>query len=178
MKGAIYGIDSFKIQAADANGFPTSWEGAFSLKAIVKDSMSFNDAESSENDIEVEDSRTIYATLPSSTATEGFTVQTYDMSQETFNYLMGYAHEESTGWNTEVPSFMLGNQAVQIITKEFADFPSKTFEWANMNVKVTKSGTVGKSGFPNFNLTFKKQIATNSSGEEIGGARWKLTSKA
>lgn len=177
MRNGVYGIASFKIQPAAANGFPTSWEGGnvFSLQAIVKDSLSFNDSEASEEDIEVEDMDNFYASLPSSLPTKGFTVQTYDMGEKAYTYLAGYEKQSSGDWYEEKPGSELGNQAVQIITKAIADFPSKTFEWANMSVKVTRSGTIGKSGFPNFNLTFKQIVLTDASGAEISGARWKLT---
>lgn len=173
MKQGVYGIESFKMMAAVPNGFPTNWTGAQAINAIVKDSLTFNDSEASENDIEVEDMTDFYASLPSTLATKGFTVQTYDLSPEMYQYLCGYS--EQGGYYVENPNFQLGNQAVQIVTKKFGEFPSKTFEWANMMCKVTRSGTIGKSGFPNFNITFKQQSLTDSSGNPIGGARFKMT---
>ena len=174
-KQGVYGIASFKMQAAVAGGYPTSWSGAFSLKAIVKDSMSFNDQAPSDNDIEVEDMDNCYASLPSTIATKGFTIQTYDMSQETYSYIMGYSalSGDDEGWMAETPGFMLGNQAVQVVTKAIGDFPAKTFEWANMSVKVSRTGTVGKSGFPNLQLEFKQASLTDDNGVEISGARWR-----
>lgn len=180
-KNAIYGVESFKMQKAAASGFPTSWTGSdvYEMKAIVKDSLSFNDSEAGDTDIEIEDSENPYATLPSSLATKGFTVQTYDLGEEAYTYLMGY--KKTTGASgapdvyTETPGFVLGNQAVQIVTKALTDITSKTLEWANMTCKVTRSGTLGKSGFPNLNLTFKQNIVTDASGKEVGGARWNVT---
>lgn len=180
-KNGVYGIESFKMQAAAANAFPSTWTGTgiYEMKAIVKDSLSFNDSAPSDNDIEVEDMDNFYATLPGSIATKGFTVQTYDLSAEAYMYLMGYTDNTTgtgaSGYYEETPGFQLGNQAVQIITKAFADFPSKTFEWANMACKVTRSGTIGKSGFPNLNIEFKQNVLANSGGTEICGARWKPT---
>lgn len=182
-KQGVYGIASLKLQAAVANGFPTSWttgssSSVFKMKAIVKDSFSFNDSEATETDIEVEDMDNFYVSLPSSLATKGFTVQTYDMGEDTFKYLAGYeaGSGANSGYFVEKPNTSIGNQAVQIITRALDDFPSKTFEWANMDVKVTRAGSIGKSGFPNFNITFKQMALLNSSGVEIPGARWKLTS--
>ena len=43
-----------------------------------------------------------------------------------------------------------------------------------MKVKVTKTGTIGKSGFPNFNLEFKKVANLDKTGKEISGARNKI----
>jgi len=175
MKDGVYGIQSFKMQNASASGFPTSWEDAYEMKAIVKDSFGYNDSESSENDIEVEDMDNFYASLPSSLATKGFTIQTYDMGEATYKYLAGYTKNEATGYFEETPGHALGNQAVQVITKEFADFPSKTFEWANLAVKITRTGNIGKSGFPNFQITFKQLVLNDAQGKEIAGARWKYT---
>lgn len=175
-RNGVYGVAKFLMQEAVANGFPTddSWATAFEMKAIVKDSLSYNDQAASENDIEVEDMDLPYASLPSSLATKGFTVQTYDLSKEAYVYLMGY--EEKEGWVTETPGKKLGNQAVQITTKALAEFSAKVFEWANLSAKVTRTGTIGKSGFPNLNIEFKQEVLTDESGKEIGGARWKALS--
>ena len=178
MKEGVYGIQSFKMQNAATNGFPSSWASAYELKAIVKDSFSYNDSESSENDIEVEDMDNFYASLPSSLATKGFTIQTYDMGEDTYKYLAGYTENQTSGFFEETPGHALGNQAVQVITKAFADFPSKTFEWANLAVKITRTGNIGKSGFPNFQITFKQLVLTDANGDEIAGARWKYTETA
>lgn len=175
-KDADYGLTSVKFQAAVAGGFPTSWDSAYSLKAIVKDNFSFNDAAPSETNIEVEDMDEYYATLESDKGSKGFSIQTYDMGEATYKYLCGYTTDSSTGWNTETPGFKLGNQAIQVITKALgSEFRSKTFEWANMKVTVVKNGTIGKSGFPNFTITCTKQAVLDSSGTEIAGARWKFT---
>lgn len=176
MKTAAYGISTVTIAAPGSNGaYPSSWEGSgtFSFKAIVKNSFQFNDSESSDNDIEVEDSDDIYASLQSSAATKGFTMDTYDLSAEAYSALMGFTTVE--GWNVAPAK---GNdliKAVQVVTKAFDDFPSKTFQWARMLIKVTRAGTLGKSGFPNLHLTFKEQQNTDSSGNPISGHRWKLT---
>ena len=60
-------------------------------------------------------------------------------------------------------------------SQKFDEFPSKTFQWAKMLIKVTRAGTLGKSGFPNFHLTFKEQMNANAKGEPISGHRWKLS---
>lgn len=179
MKTAVYGISTVTIADLGSNGtYPASWEGAgaFSFKAIVKDSLQFNDSESSDNDIEVEDSDDIYASLQSSAATKGFTMDTYDLSEESYKALMGFT--KSGEWNEAPVKCADLLKAVQIVTKELADFPSKTFQWAKMLIKVTRAGTVGKSGFPNLHLTFKEQLNTNASGQPISGHRWKLTNPA
>ena len=175
-KTAAYGISTVSIANPGANGaYPSSWEGAgaFSFKAIVKDSFQFNDSESSDNDIEIEDSDQIYASLQSSAATKGFTMDTYDLSQEAYTALMGFTTAD--GWNTAPADSNDLIKAVQVVTKSLADFPSKTFQWAKMLIKVTRAGTLGKSGFPNLHLTFKEQLNTNAAGTPISGHRWKLT---
>ena len=152
--------------------FPTKWE-EFQLKAIVKDSLSFNDQAPSTNNIEIEDSDTFYATLQSDAGTEGFTVQIYDMSKEAAMFFFGYK-EGTDGYIEEDPKFKLQNHAVQIQTRSTSEFPSKIFEWANMKLVVTKSGTIGKSGFPNINIECTKQAVFDvTNGEEMPSARWK-----
>lgn len=179
-KTAAYGISSVTLDNPGANGAYPAFSGndAFSFKAIVKDSLQFNDSASSDNDIEIEDSDDIYASLPSGLATRGFTMDTYDMSEEAYLALMQYT-KPSTG-NTEgwvqapaqVDDLI---KAVQIVTKAFDDFPSKTFQWAKMKIKVTRAGTIGKSGFPNLHLEFRELMNADANGVAISGHRWKLT---
>lgn len=175
-KTAAYGISSVTIAEPGANGaYPSGWTGAgtFSFKAIVKDSFQFNDSESSDNDIEVEDSNDIYASLQSSAATKGFTMDTYDLSAEAYNALMQFT--TSDGWEVAPAKTADLIKAVQVVTQSMADFPSKTFQWAKMLIKVTRAGTLGKSGFPNLHVTFKEQMNSDASGNAISGHRWKLT---
>lgn len=182
MKSAVYGIDTIKFADVPKDGtFPVTWTD-FIMKAIVKDSVSFNDQAPSTTDIEVEDMDEYYATLNSDKGSKGFTVQTYDMSKEAYAFFCGYAEgtddsqkggSDNTGYQVETPGFVLENKAVQITTKKYGDFPARVFEWANMKLTVTQSGTIGKSGFPNLNIEFKKQAFINTDGEEVPGARWK-----
>lgn len=179
MKTAVYGISSIKFADVEKNGgFPTTWT-AFEMKAIVKDSFTFNDAAPGENNIEVEDMDDYYAILQSDKGSKGFSLQTYDLSEEAYKFFFGYAEGEGAneGYLTETPGFELSNKAVQITTKKFADFPAKVFEWANMKLTVTKAGTIGKSGFPNLNIDFKKQAVVGEDGKEVAGARWKVLSE-
>ena len=69
-------------------------------------------------------------------------------------------------------------KAVQIMTRKFGDFPSKTFQWAKMKATVTKAGTIGKSGFPNLHLEFKQLANFDANGVAQAGHRWKLTTQA
>jgi len=172
-KTATYGIETIKFAEPVAGSFPTDWEG-FEMKAIVKDSVQYNDSAPSENNVEVEDMDEYYATLKTDKGTRGFTIKTYDMSAEAYNYFYGYTTAD--GKNTETPGFELGNKALQIVTKALGtEFPSKTFEFANMKLSVTNEGTIGKSGFPNLNITCTKQANLNDDGKEVAGARWYLT---
>ena len=176
-KTAAYGISNVTLANTGVNGaFPAfTGAGTFAFKPIVKDSLQFNDSASSDNDIEIEDSEDIYASLPSSVPTKGFTMDTYDLSEEAYVNLAQYTKDTETGW-IEAPARQPDLiKAVQIITKTFDDFPSKTFQWAKMKIKVTRAGTLGKSGFPNFHLEFRELMNTNASGEAISGHRWKLT---
>lgn len=176
-KTAAYGISSVTIDACGENGaYPTfSGNNAFSFKAIVKDSLQFNDSAASSNDIEIEDSDDIYASLQSSAATKGFTMDTYDMGEDAYKALMQYTKEQGSDW-LEAPARIDDLiKAVQIVTKKFDDFPSKTFQWAKMKIQVTRAGTVGKSGFPNLHLEFRELMNANADGKAISGHRWKLT---
>lgn len=182
-KTAAYGISSVTIQTPGANGaYPDfSGTGAFSFKAIVKDSFQFNDSESSDNDIEIEDSDDIYASLKSSVATKGFTMDTYDMGKEAYLALQQFT-EVTTGEGASAETWYAAPskvadliKSVQVVTQALDEFPSKTFQWAKMLIKVTRAGTLGKSGFPNFHLTFKEQMNADAQGKPISGHRWKLT---
>lgn len=157
------------------SAFPTSWE-EFKLKAIVKDSLSFNDQAPSTNNIEIEDSDNYYAVLQSDAGSEGFTVQVYDMSEEAYKFFFGFTtgSDSDAGYLVENPKFKLQNHAVQITTKGTDEFPSHVFEWANMKLVVTKSGNIGKSGFPNINIECTKQAVFDVvTGEEMPSARHK-----
>ena len=176
MKDGVYGIESVKLADPVAGGFPSSFTG-HSFKAIVKDSLQFNDQAAGTTDIEIEDSDLPYAVLPSSVGQKGFTLQVYDLSQEAYVALLGYtAASGSNKWNTEPADGKTTlEKAVQIVTKTFGDFPSKTFEWARMRIDVTKAGTIGKSGFPNLTCTFRQLVHTDASGTVVSGARWAKT---
>ena len=142
------------------------------MTAIVKDSLSFNDSAPSTNNIEIEDSDTYYATLESDAGSQGFTIQTYDMSKKAAEFFFGY--KDNNGYLEENPKFKLDNHAVQITTRATGEFKSHIFEWANMKMTITKSGTIGKSGFPNINIECVKQSVFDTDGNELPSARWKI----
>lgn len=179
-KSGAWGVESVCFAPLVANpvkssgAFPKAWT-EFKLRAIVKDSLSFNDQAPSTNNIEIEDSDSYYATLQSDAGSEGFTVQVYDMSEDAYKFFFGYTSDAGdSGYLTENPKFKLQNHAVQITTKKTDEFPSHIFEWANMKLTVTKSGTIGKSGFPNINIECVKQAVFDSTtGEELPSARHK-----
>lgn len=177
-KSGAWGIKSVKFAplvdapSTTKSPFPTKWS-EFSMTAIVKDSLSFNDSAPSTNNIEIEDSDTYYATLESDAGSEGFTIQTYDMSKEAAAFFFGY--KENVGYLEENPKFKIQNHAVQITTRATGEFNSHVFEWANMKLTITKSGTIGKSGFPNINIECVKQsVFDATTGNELPSARWKI----
>lgn len=180
-KGGTYGIESVTLANPVTGGFPTSWTGndAFTFKAIVRDSVSFNDAAPSDNDLYVEEVDDIYATLKSDEGSKGFTLDTYDLSEESYKGLLGYTAGAGSDedWIIEPTKQDSLIKAVQIITRKLDDFPSKTFQWAKMKIAVTKAGTIGKSGFPNFHLEFKQLANTDASGNTVAGHRWRITSE-
>lgn len=184
-KSGAWGIESVKFAplvdspttdtASAKSPFPETWE-EFKLRAIVKDSLSFNDQAPSTNNVEIEDSDNYYAVLQSDAGSEGFTVQVYDMSEDAYKFFFGFTKGtgKDDGYLVENPKFKLQNHAVQITTKATDEFPSHIFEWANMKLVVTKSGSIGKSGFPNINIECTKQAVFDvKSGEEMPSARHK-----
>lgn len=175
-KPAVYGISAVTLANPVAGDYPASWSGAdaFTFRAIVKDSVKFTDEAGSDNDFEVEESDTIFATLSSSTPKKGFELDTYDLSEEAYTKLQGFQKDDQ-GWLTEPIQTEDLVKAVQIITRKYQDIPSRTFQWANMKIKVTKAGTIGKSGFPNFHLVFAQNANFDENGQEKSCHRWKLT---
>lgn len=170
---AVYGIETLKLMPTVKGGFPDFGTSSFVVRAIVKDSFSYNDTAPTENNVEIEDSDEYFATIFTDNGKHGFTLQTYDMGEEAYKYFMGYTKNEVSGYMEEPNSFTLTDQAAQITTKKLGDFPAKVFEWARMSVKVSRTGTIGKSGFPNFQLEFTKLGNFDSDGKEVCGARWK-----
>ena len=175
-KPAVYGISAVTLANPVAGSYPTSWAGedAFTFRAIVKDSLKFTDEAGTDNDIEVEESDTMFASLNSTTPKKGFEMDTYDLSEAAYTKLQGFKKDEQ-GWLTEPVQTEDLIKAVQIITRKYQDIPSRTFQWANMKIKVTKAGTVGKSGFPNFHLVFTQNSNFDENGTEKSCHRWKLT---
>lgn len=171
-KNGVYGIDDFSIADPAANGaYPTNFP--FHFKAIVSGSLTFNDSAASTTDVEIEDSEDPYVVLTSSAATKGFTVQTYDMSAETYKAIMGYTSTDSK-WNNESPTEVETYKAVQIKTKVLDDIPAKVFQWAKMKLTVTRSGSISKSGLPNLNIEFRQMAVFDSNGGKVSGHRWAL----
>ncbi len=179
MKTAAYGISTVTLADCGANGaYPAfSGAGSFAFKAIVKDSVQFNDSASSDNDIEIEDSDEIYASLKSSAAQRGFTLDTYDLSAEAYKALQGFVEKTVDGKTIYEAPVNIEDliKAVQIVTRKLDEFPSKTFEWAKMKIKVTRAGTIGKSGLPKFHLECREQMNADADGKPISGHRWYLT---
>lgn len=178
-KNSAYGVQTVKLAPPVPGGFPASFDGdnCFSFKAIVMDSLQLNDVAPNQTDINVEETEDIYTTVNSDNGTKGFTMQTYDLSKEAFAYLMGYTHDNATGWNTEPVKKNVLRKAVEIVTRDIDDIPSMTFQWANMDIIVTKAGNIAKSGLPNLSLTFKQLANIDASGKPQPGARNAVTSE-
>lgn len=175
MKNGVYGIREFSIADCAANGaYPTNFP--YKFKAIVSGSLTFNDSAAGTTDIEVEDLEDPYAVLTSSVATKGFTVQTYDLSADTYAELLGYT--SSGNWSIEPPEETKIFKAVQIITEDLDDIPSKTFQWAKMQLTVTRSGSIGKTGLPNLNVEFRQIAVFDAEGNRVSGHRFCLTSES
>lgn len=147
-KTAAYGVSAVT--------FTPTGGSAISFQAIVKDSLQFNDQAGSQQEIEVEDMEGPYAILQTSAGTRGFTMDTYDMTGDVYSQLYSQIGKRPQG-------------AVSITTKKLDDIPAMTFAWAKMQVTVTRAGTLGKSGFPNFHLEFRELTTTNQQGQEESG---------
>ena len=172
----VYGIEHVKLMAAKADGtYPDfdTLEDGFQIHAIVKDSASFNDTESSVENIEIEDSDLPFHTIETDKGSRGFTLQTYDMGADAYEYLLGFEKDPSTEWYEEQSNFVLPNQAVELLTKAYGVHKAVLYQWANMKCVVSRTGTLGKSGFPNFQLAFTQNVNRNSAGQEISGCRFK-----
>lgn len=169
-KNGVYGIEKFSFaDCVENGGYPSAYEST--LKAIVSGSLTFNDQAAQTQDVEIEDSEDPYAVLVSSVATKGFTVQTYDLSEANFKDLLGYSAVDSKGYINEDPGETVVYKAIQIVTKDLDDIPSRTFEWSKMKLTVTRSGSIGKSGLPNLNIECRQMAVFNASGEKVSGHR-------
>lgn len=146
-KTAAYGVSSVTFTPTEGS--------AITFQAIVKDSLQFNDQAGSQQEIEVEDMDGPYAILQTSQGTRGFTMDTYDMTGAVYSSLYSQIGKRPQG-------------AVAITTKALDDIPAMTFSWAKMQVTVTRAGTLGKSGFPNFHLEFR-ELTTVENGQETSG---------
>lgn len=177
-KNGVYGLESFSFAECVANGgYPSAWSDK--IKAVVSGSLSFNDQAAQTQDVEVEDSEDPYAVLTTSAATKGFTLQTYDLSEDNFTKLLGYTKDVGSSgknmWLNELPQETEVYKAVQIVTKTLDDIPSKTFQWSKMKLTITRSGSIGKSGLPNLNIEFRQMAVFDSNGDKKSGHRWILT---
>lgn len=173
-KNGVYGVKSFSYADCAANGgYPTAFDKL--LKAIVTGSLTFNDQAAQTEDVEVEDTEDPYAELTTSAATKGFTVQTYDLSKENYEELLGYTTDEKK-WSNESPTENTIFKAIQIVTKDLDDIPSRTFQWSKMKLTVTRSGSIGKSGLPNLNIECRQMAVFDAKGEMVSGHRWAFTS--
>lgn len=174
-KNGVYGIEKFSFaDCVENGGYPTSWDNT--LKAIVSGSLTFNDQAAQTTDIEVEDSIDPYAVLTSSVATKGFTVQTYDLSEDNFTALLGYTQDAGSDgkdkWMNELPQEVEVFKAIQITTKDLDDIPSKTFQWSKMKLTITRSGSIGKGGLPNLNIECRQMAVYDETGNKKSGHRW------
>lgn len=173
-KNGVFGIKSFSFAECVANGgYPTAFTN--SIKAIVTGSLTFNDQAAQTSDVEIEDSEDPYAVLTSSAATKGFTIQTYDLSKENFENLLGYT-ADGNKWENEAPTENECYKAIQIVTKDLDDIPSKIFQWSKMKLTITRSGSIGKSGLPNLNIECRQMAVFDAQGEKVSGHRWALAS--
>lgn len=175
---AVYGIRKIILDKPVAGGFATFTGGdAFQVSAIVKDQFNYNNTAPSSTNIEIEDSDEYFAVLDSDKGSNGFTFQAYDLSHESYKKLLGFT-EETDGdktWYTQ----QVGGQgkmteaAIQITTRKQGDNKPREIEYARCKVTITESGTIGKSGFPNFNIECVQLANYGADGTEHEGYRWR-----
>lgn len=178
-KRALYGITSIKFMTPAANGafadFATLVEGTngLTIHAIVRDSFTFSDTTPSTTDLDVEDMDLHYATLNSDEGTKQFTFQSYDMSDTAVKFLLGYI-EDSNNWIQAPATSPTLYFAIQVQTRQLQDIPSTIMQWARCKVEITKSGTLGKSGLPNFNFTCTEVVNLDANGAALPNYRYKF----
>ena len=149
-----YGIQEIKMTAANADGsFPDFDNNEVKIiNLIACDSFREDQEADKETNLFVEDSETPVSTIVEKGA-KTITFQTHDLSQEQCMYLMGFTIVD--GYLTENNRFVLPSQAMRLITKPIDIYPSKIREWAKLDVKVKRTGTVGKNGLPSLQLDMK-----------------------
>lgn len=178
---AVYGIEHLKMTPATADGtFPNFESAEFDVRFISDSTMSFNDTEASTTPVPVEDMKEPLLQLETDSGSRGFTLESVDMSEDAYKYLMGFktipdseTDNPNKGWTVETPEFKLGPQAVELETLAIDKFPAQKYQWAKMKVTVVRAGTIGRGGVPNFTLTFTQIANTDESGVEIPGFRIK-----
>lgn len=177
---AVYGLKHMKMTNATSDGTYPNFTTApvFNVRFISDGSFTFSDEAPETTDIVIEDSKKPLLSPETGLGSEGFTLETYDMSEDAYKYLKGYqtvAASESdnpnAGWTISTPGFTLPAQAVEIETEAIEQFPGKLYQWAKMKVTVVKAGSIGRGGLPNFTLTFTQLANTDANGNEISGDR-------
>ena len=163
-----------KLHAATKYGLYPDFNdntGTFTVSAIVKDSASFSDTAASTTNIEIEDSDLPFYTLESDKGSHGITLQTYDMGAEAAAFFEGFETNAKTKWLDGNSAFEMPNQAVEMMTKAYGTFSPILYQFANMKCVVSRTGTLGKSGFPNYQLDFTENVNRDKAGNQISGRR-------
>ena len=165
MKAAIeYGIQEIKMMPANTDGsFPDfdSPAGARLINLIVVGSFQEDREADQETSLYVEDLDEPVTTIVERRGKRTITFQTYDLSQDQYAYFMGYTFDGT--YMIETSGFTLPPQAMRLITKSIGGYQAKVREWARLDVRVKKTGTIGKNGLPYLQLDMKFLINRNGS---------------
>mgnify|MGYP000339821128 FL=1 len=182
----VYGIKSLKFMPAVTTGenagsfpdFSESLASLYDMKMIVPDSFNMNQEDPEKLDVEWEEVEDIAMSIQTRKGARSFTVSTNDMSEEAFEYFLGWqkpteGNDPNKDWEVEPVSFMLPPQAVELETMPADKYPGIIRQWAKVEVVVKETGVVGKSGLSNLELTCTIMANFNKDNKQIPGSRRK-----
>lgn len=182
----VYGIKRLRFHAANTTGetagtypdFDADSAEIFDMKMIVPDSFSMSQDDPEKLEVEWEEVDDIAMSIITRKGTRSFTVSTNDMSPEAFEYFMGWkkvteSENPDNGWEVEPVSFSLPPQAIELETQPADKYPGIIRQWAKATVDVKETGTVGKSGLSNLELTCTIVANLDKNNKQISGSRRK-----
>ena len=182
----VYGIKSLKFMPAVTTGenagsfpdFSESLASLYDMKMIVPDSFNMNQEDPEKLDVEWEEVEDIAMSIQTRKGARSFTVSTNDMSEEAFEYFLGWqkpteGNDPNKDWEVEPVSFMLPPQAVELETMPADKYSGIIRQWAKVEVVVKETGVVGKSGLSNLELTCTIMANFNKDNKQIPGSRRK-----
>jgi hypothetical protein len=182
----VYGIKHLKFAPAITTGdtagaypdFATA-AGVYDFKMIVPDSFTLSQNDAEKLDVEWEEVDDIAMSIVTRKGTRSFTVSTNDLSPEAYKYFLGWntvttTDDPNKGWDVEPVNFTLPPQAIELETQPADKYPGIIRQWAKVNVDVKETGTIGKSGLSNLELTCTIVANLDKNNKQISGSRRKV----